>query len=543
MSPSDLLVSGTIHTLNPERPRAEALLARDGRIVQLGTLADCRRAARRDAVHLDARSGCAVPGLADAHGHVVLHARFLEEVRCDGAADAETCAARAAARAAALPRSAWVRGRGWDENRWRGGALPTVETLTAAVPHHPALLERVDGHAAWVNARALELAGIDAHTPDPPGGRIVRDSSGRPAGVLVDTAQDLVHERIPPPSAEELRRLLRAGLADLARLGLTAVHDAGCTSSVLRAYARMAADDSLPLRIYAMVDGGQREGPLAAELARWSAQPSIGRLDVRAVKLFSDGALGSRGAALLDGYADAPSEHGLFLVPPAELRQRIRLVAQAGFQPAVHAIGDAACREVLSAYAALAGELDVARLRPRVEHLQIVRPEDLRVLREVGGVASMQPVHATSDASWAAARLGDGSPALRGAYAWRQVLTSGARLAFGSDFPVESPDPRLGLHAAETRRPPGASAAWTPEERLDRLEALRAFTGGPAWASFAEHRRGMLREGFDADLTVFAEDLLAVDAERVPHVPVLAAVVAGRVEHGGDDRGRPPATA
>jgi predicted amidohydrolase YtcJ len=531
MDTPDLLVTGTIHTLDPARPRAEALLAHDGRILLLGGAAECRRAARPGARHLHTGGGCAVPGLADAHGHVSLHALALEEVSLREARDEVECACLAAERARALPPGAWVRGRGWDQNRWPVQALPTERTLSAATPDRPVLLERVDGHAAWVNARALELAGISRDTIDPPGGRIVRDAQGRPSGVLVDAAQDLVHARIPHPSGRELERLILASLADLARLGLTSVHDAGCTSSVLRAYARLASDDRLPLRVYAMIDGTQPAGSLAAELARWASSPAIGRLEVRAVKLFADGALGSRGAALLDGYADEPGNRGLFLLPPAELRERVGWVARAGFQPAVHAIGDAACREVLQAYAGLARQIDLARLRPRVEHLQLVRAEDLPLLRESGAVASMQPIHAVADAAWVEARVGSGTPALRGAYAWRQVLQTGARLALGSDFPVESPDPRRGLHAAEARRPSGAAVPWRAEERLSRAEALRGFTNGAAYASFAEDRRGVLREGCDADLSVFGEDILDLPVERLPEVPILATVVGGRVEH------------
>ena len=251
---------------------------------------------------------------------------------------------------------------------------------------------------------------------------------------------------------------------------------------------------------------------------------------MRAVKLFADGALGSRGAALLDGYADDPGNHGLFLLAPEALRASLSLVVKAGFQPAVHAIGDAACREVIAALAELARNHALARLRPRVEHLQLVRGEELARLRAVGGVASMQPVHAVNDAPWVAARLGHGSPALRGAYAWRQVLAAGLPLALGSDFPVESPDPRLGLAAAEGRLPAGAKDPWMPGERLTRAEALRGFTWGAAYASFAEDRRGVLREGADADLTLFGEDLLSVGSPRLPEIPLAGTVVGGRVE-------------
>jgi predicted amidohydrolase YtcJ len=295
----------------------------------------------------------------------------------------------------------------------------------------------------------------------------------------------------------------------------------------------MAAGDRLPVRVYAMIDGHQPEDELAAELARWRDAGPAARLEVRAVKLFADGALGSRGAALLDGYADDPGNRGLFLTPPELLRGRIERVARAGFQPAVHAIGDRACREVLRTFAELARQGLLRGLRPRVEHLQVLRSEELHLLAEVEAVASMQPIHATSAGPWVAARRGEGTLALRGAYAWRQVLAAGAPLAFGSDFPVDSPDPRLGLFAAEVRTPEGVAGPWMAGERLTREEALRAFTWGVAYASFAEERRGSLREGADADLTAFSEDLLQVEAGRLPSIPLLATVVGGRVEYAG----------
>jgi predicted amidohydrolase YtcJ len=279
---------------------------------------------------------------------------------------------------------------------------------------------------------------------------------------------------------------------------------------------------------------------LRAQLERWRREREVGLLSVRAVKLYADGALGSRGAALLAPYADEPASSGLLLLAPEELRSRLALVAGAGFQPAVHAIGDRACREVLDAYAAIeTGKADAGGLRaqrPRIEHLQILRPEDAPRLAATGAVASMQPTHATSDGPWAEKRLGHGTPAQRGAYAWRRVLEVGAPLAFGSDFPVESPDPRLGLAAAEQRFPAGATEPWMPEQRLTRLEALRAFTGGVAYAAFAEERRGMIRVGMDGDLTAFGGDALAVPAAALPDLPIRATVVGGRVEYQGGNR-------
>ena len=518
----DLLVSARIHTLDPRQELAEAALARDGRWVKVGSRAGCEREARRGVRRLEAP--CAVPGLHDAHGHPYLLGRALEDLDLREARSEADCAARVAARARETPAGAWIRGRGWDQNRWPGGAFPGRASLDAAAPSHPVVLMRVDGHAAWVNAAALAAAGIGPGAPDLPGGRILRDARGA-AAVLVDAAFDAVLRASPPPAAAELDRTLAAGLAAAARAGLAEVDDAGCTPDLLASYRRLAAARALPLRVYAMVDGQAPLEELAARLAARGPREQ-GRLTVRAVKLFADGALGSRGAALLAPYDDDPATSGLLLLSQGELRERLRRIAAAGLQPAVHAIGDRACREVLEAYAALGAEL--TGLRPRVEHLQILAPEDRALLRRAGAIASMQPAHATSDGAWAQARLGRARA--EGAYAWRWALEAAAGLALGSDFPVEAPDPLAGLHAAEARVPRGAREPWTPAQRLGRREALAGYTTGAAFAAFAEARRGRVQEGMDADLTLLGEDLLAVPAEEVPRVPVLGTVVEGAVE-------------
>ena len=519
----DLLVVGRIHTLDPARPLAEAVLVSGGKIACVGTEAAC--AARAAGGALRIRGGSAVPGLVDAHGHVQALGRARREAGCAGATSADACAARAAERARVAPPGSWIRGRGWDQNRWPGAAFPDEATLTRAVPDHPAVLWRVDGHAVWVNARALAAAGIGPGTPDPPGGRILRDPGGRPTGVLVDAAQELVLSRIPPPTPAEIEDELLAALRELASVGLTEVHDAGVPPSALDVYRRLAEADRLPIRVYAMIDGEVQLPALERELARWKGRGEAGRLTVRAVKLYADGALGSRGAALLEDYADDPGNRGLLLSPPEVLRASVKAVVAAGFQPAVHAIGDRAVAEVLSAFEATG---DPRRLRPRIEHLQIIRPRDVARLAASGAVASMQPTHATSDGPWVAARLGAGTERYRGAYAWRTVLRAGVPLAFGSDFPVEEPDPRAGLVAAEERTPAGGPP-FTPEERITRAEALAAFTKGAAFASFEDGRRGTIREGMDADLTVFAGDVLGCSAAELRSLPVTHTIVGGRI--------------
>jgi predicted amidohydrolase YtcJ len=522
----DLLVVAPIVTCDPSRPRAEAALARDGVFVRVGSRADCEREARRGTARIDARG--AVAGLADAHGHVALLGRWRREVRCAGASE-EECAARAAERAGSVPPGSWIRGSGWDQNRWPARRFPSAETLTRALPRHPAALSRVDGHALWVNDAALAAAGIGAATRDPPGGRILRDPDGRPAGVLLDTAQDLVLARIPAPGPAELEEALLEGFREVVRLGITSVHDAGVPEDVLAIYRRIAREERLPVRVHAMLDG---EGPLAglsAFLERARKEPHVGRLAAGGLKLFADGALGSRGAALEEDYADEPGNRGLLLASAEALAAKIDAARAAGLQPAVHAIGDRALSVTLDALESVARGGDLAGLRPRIEHLQILLPEHLPRLVRCGVIASMQPTHAASDASWVPARLGAGTVRLRGAYAWRTVLDAGIPLAFGSDFPVEDADPRAGLAAAETRGLPGAPRL--PGEPLRREEALAAFTRGAAYAAFAERRRGMVREGMEADLTLFAGDVGACSVDELRTLAVTHTIVGGRVEY------------
>ena len=525
----DLLVVAPILTGDPARPRAEAALVRGGAFARVGSRAECERASAPGTLRLEA--GGAVPGLADAHGHLALLGRWRSEVRLGDAADEAACLARVADRARTARPGAWIRGSGWDQNRWPGGAFPSGAALTRAVPDHPAALARVDGHALWVNAAALAAAGIDARTPDPPGGRILRDAGGGRPAVLVDAAQELVLARIPPPGAAELEAAIVAALDVVARLGITSVHDAGVGPDVLAILRRLAAEDRLPVRVVAMLDGGVPLAELREAMAAARAAPGEGRLSVRTVKLFADGALGSRGAALHEDYADDPGNRGLLLLEPAALAERVRAIAGAGMQPAVHAIGDRAVTVVLDALEEAALGADVRALRPRIEHLQLVAPGDVPRLVRLGVVASMQPVHAVSDGPWLAARLGAGSARLRSAFAWRALADAGVPLAFGSDFPVEDPDPRAGLAAAETRAGAGRFG-FQLEQRLSRAEALAAFTAGAAYAAFAEGRRGMVREGLDADLTLLAEDPGTCSTERLREIPVTHTIVGGRVERG-----------
>lgn len=520
---------GILYTMDPARPRAEMAVAVGGRFTCVGLERECEPRAPAGARVVDLAGGTATPGLADAHGHVVALGRTLEQADLRGAKSEEECVERLKQHATSAPADAWILGRGWDQNRWPGQRLPREGALSRAVPDHPVLASRIDGHAVWVNARALQLAGITNATPDPPGGRIERDPSGRPTGVLVDNAQELVRSKVPTAGPEATRKAILAAQDRLLAVGLTSVHDAGVDGATLEIYRSLAAQNQLTIHVYAMLDGQKPLAELDAQMALWSKTPRVGLLSVGAVKLHADGALGSRGALLFEPYSDDAGNRGLAVIPPDELWARIERVARAGFQPAVHAIGDRACAETLTDFVLASRIRD--DLRPRVEHLQVLRARDVPLLMQAKAVASMQPTHATSDGPWAEARLGHGSERQRGAYAWRTVLDAGAPLACGSDFPVEDPDPRAGIYSAETRRWAGGPAAgWMPEQRMTREEAIRCFTTGAAYAEHAEHERGRIQEGYEADLTGWGGDILGVPPEAVPTLPVTWTVIAGRIE-------------
>ncbi len=514
-------VAGKIRTLDPKQPVAEALVTRDGKLVFVGSKQAALEAAGSDAAVEEWPNSTIVPGLVDAHAHLTSLGHAQAEV--------SLLAARSEAEAVALvtkaPRSAWqggwLLGRGWDQNDWKDARFPTKASLDAALPSTPVVLTRIDGHAAWVSSRALALAGIGRDTADPAGGRIVRDEKGEPTGVLVDNAIDLVSANVPAPSKEEVQQWLKSALETCARLGLTGVHDAGMNLATLRVLRDWDLLGVLPVRLYAMADGQGAEADEFLGMGRFKGR----KLELRAVKLLADGALGSRGAALEAPYADEPSQKGLLLLTPEQLEARAKGFAKAGFQVAVHAIGDRANALTLD----VLEKLEAAHPggRHRVEHAQVLQKQDVERFARSGLVASFQPTHATSDMPWAEARLG--AERLAFAYAWRAVLDTGAHVAFGSDFPVEHPNPLWGLYAARTRqdRAGHPEGGWRPEQKVTGEEALRAFTLGAAWASFSEGERGSLEVGKDADFVVLPVDPVDGEAKALLDAKVQVTVVDG----------------
>jgi predicted amidohydrolase YtcJ len=520
-----ILHDARIYTVSASHPLVEALAVRHGRFVAVGTSAEVLRWKGDSTEMIDAGGATVVPGLEDAHGHVLGLGKTLRELDLRDTPTFEAIVERVRARAATSRPGEWVLGRGWDQNRWPLKEWPAAGPLDAAAPENPVFLTRIDGHAALVNRRALEAGGVERETPDPPGGRIVRDAAGAPS-VLVDRAQALVARRIPPPSRDQLIEQLVLADREMRRVGITMVHDAGVEPGGVELYRELVAADRIATRVYVMLTGldvGEwfRRGPLVDPQRR---------LTVRAVKLVADGALGSRGAALLEDYADEPGVRGLLVTPRDRLYAAARAASAAGFQTAVHAIGDRANREVLDMFERLERELpDVRRLRPRIEHAQVLDGADIPRFPRLGVIASVQTTHCTSDMPWAPRRLGDARVA-EGAYVWRKLIDAGALLAQGSDFPVERPDPILGFYAAITRQdtngqPPGG---WAADQRLTREEALRAMTLGAAYAAHAERDLGSIEPGKLADFVVLSRDIMQVEPRDVLSTAIVRTVVGGR---------------
>jgi predicted amidohydrolase YtcJ len=512
--------------MDPQQPLVDAVAIAGGRFIGAGASRDVLAMRGPATEVVDLRGATIVPGLQDAHGHVGGLGASLRQIDLRDAGSLEIVLTRVREAARTVRPDTWITGRGWDQNRWTPPAWPTAAALDGAASDHPVWLTRVDGHAGVANSLAFERAGITATTPDPAGGRIIRGEGGKPAGVLIDTAQQLVASRIPPPSHDEIvDDLLRAD-RKLSSVGLTMVHDAGVSPAVIDVYRELVANGRLHTRFYVMVRGDEAD----AWFARGPLVDPDHRLDVRAIKLVADGALGSRGAALLEDYADEPGNRGLLVTPPDVLYARSRAAVDAGFQVAIHAIGDRANREVLDLFERLEREVPGARaLRLRDEHAQVLDARDIPRFHALGVIASMQATHCTSDMPWAPDRLGP-SRVAEGAYVWQTLLDTRVVLANGSDFPVERPDPLLGFYAAVTRQTPDGQppGGWNPSQRLTREQALRSFTLAAATAAHAERELGSIERGKLADLVVLSRDIMKVPARDILTTTVLRTMVAGR---------------
>ncbi len=467
-----------------------------------------------------------IPGLIDAHGHVLGYGLGLLRVDLVGTTSEEEAAERVRAFAEANPDVEWIQGRGWNQVLWDSNEFPTAASLDAVVSDRPVWLSRVDGHAAWGNSLAMELAGIDRETEDPVGGQIIRDTNGDATGTFVDTAERYIESVIPDTSFDEQKAGLITAMESLATYGITSVHDAGIGSSVVSAYKELVEEAPLPIRVYAMLSSAD---PLYQDrLDEGFFESDDLTFAIESVKVVADGALGSRGAALIEDYHDDPGNRGLLRYNDERLEFLMRAAMNSGFQVNTHAIGDDANMKVLDNYERLIEETNSRGRRHRVEHAQILRYEDILRFAELGVIPSMQATHATSDKNMAEDRLGP--VRIQGAYAWRKLLESGARIANGSDFPVEHPNPFYGLHASVTRQDQQNEPAggWYPGENMTLIEALASFTIDAAYAGHQENELGSLEPGKKADFIFLDRDIFEIPMTDLWQIQVEETWVGGR---------------
>lgn len=456
---------------------------------------------------VDLNGDVILPGLADAHLHLFSYGFSLLQPDLTGLNSIGEIREKLEVSISENPGLPVLKGRGWDQNLWADQRMPSAEDLEG-LSEKPILLTRVDGHAIWVNRAAIQRAGITKTTPDPPGGKILRYPDGTPAGVFIDEAVQLVSRVFPPPSESDQVSALKKAVGVLNGFGLTSIHDAGTTLQELKILKKIASEPWFSLRVYSLVSADSQTWSFYRKRGPETGLAD-GKLTIRGVKIYADGALGSRGAKLTESYTDQPENSGLWVTSPSGITDLVQQAVSAGFQPAIHCIGD----EATEFSAKLSGEIKAANrinYRIRLEHAQVMNKQGLYYLVNSGAIASMQPQHAVSDMSWAFSRLGP--ERLAGAYIWRTISDQGVLLALGSDAPVEIPDPFLGIYSAVTRqdRKGNPVGGWYPKQALTLPEALAGYTTGPAFASFTERFQGQLKPGFLADFIAVDQDIFEI---------------------------------
>ena len=535
--PADLVITGgRIVTMDSSMPEAEAIAARGQKVVAVGSAAEIARLIGDGTEVIELDGALAVPGFIEGHGHFTGLGRSRMILDLTQVEDFEEIVEMVASAVSEVGPGEWILGRGWHQEKWSPtpepnvSGLPYHHALSEVAPANPVFLTHASGHAAMVNAAALELAGIADDTPDPAGGEIVRDAHGRAIGVLRETAKGLVGAHLDSePDEATLRKVIELASQECLAKGITSFQDAGSTFALVELLRTMAENGELDLRLWVMLSEDNES--LAAGLPGYRVyREGNDFLTVGGIKRWIDGALGSHGAWLLEPYTDLPTSTGLNIVTRDELRETARLALDHRLQLCSHAIGDRANRTTLDVYEEAYETVPEPRdLRWRVEHAQHLHPDDIARFAEIGVVAAMQPIHCTSDGPWVPVRLGE-ERSQTGAYVWRDLLESGAVIVSGTDVPVEPVDPIPSFHAAVTRRMADGTAFY-PDQVMTRLEALYARTLGAAYAAFEEDVKGSLEIGKLADVTVFSRDILTVPADEILEAEVLYTVVGGKLRY------------
>ena len=525
---ADLIVThARIYTVDDTRPFVSAMAIQGGKVQFVGSEREALQLRGANTRMLDAGGQTIIPGMIDAHAHLFNLATFLRNLDVTDTRSYESIVARVADRIRTAQPNAWVIGRGWDQNKWGNTQFPTHDALSRVSLNNPVVLTRIDGHAILANAAAMKAAGVTAATKDPSGGKIERTPTGEPTGVFIDNAMELVNRSIPPMTKDDMRAATLNAITEANKLGLVGVHDAGEPREVIDIFEELAKAGTFNLRAYVMISD---DSAAIAHYFQRGPQSALydGRLWIRSIKLYADGALGSRGAALLDPYADDAKNIGLLRTTAAHLQDVSTRALRQGFQVGIHAIGDRGNRIALDAFDNALKAVPTADHRFRIEHVQVLDHADVPRFAQLGVIPSMQAVHQPSDMYWAPTRLGYARTL--GAYAWRSLLATGVIIPNGSDFPVERVNPLFSFHAAIARQddnnwPPGG---WFPEQKMTREEALKAMTIWAAFAGFQENVTGSLTPGKYADFVILDRDIMRVPDEQVLGTGVIATYIGGR---------------
>ncbi len=532
---ADLVIrGGQIITVDQDFSIQGAVAVKSGKVIYVGSDDEIQSYIGRNTKFIELQDAIVLPGLIDAHGHLTGYGKSLEYVDLVGTTSYQEIINLIEEKVETVEPGEWIRGRGWDQNDWTNKEFPEHQLLSAITPDNPVVLTRIDGHAILINQLAMDLAGITSATPEITGGKIHRDVSGNPTGVFVDNAEKLITQHIPRYSQAEIRKIITNGAEHLVTYGITGIHDAGIPISRISDYKYLIDNCEMPIRINAMLsDTSAVEND---EFLKSHGVESYGNdfLRVKSIKLYADGALGSRGASLLEPYADDPGNVGLIVTDSLHMLEVAKAALRTSFQVCTHAIGDGGIRTVLNIYEAALAEFEEDDHRFRIEHSQIVNLADVSRYAELGVIPAMQPQHAISDMPWVEARIG--AERSKGAYAWRSFIDAGLIIPCGSDVPVEVPDPLLGIYNAVTRQNEAGlpKGGWIPEQKMTIEEAIKGYTIWAVQAAFQEDILGSIEVGKYADFTILNKNILSIEPSEILDTNVLYTIIGGEIKYQAD---------
>jgi predicted amidohydrolase YtcJ len=526
-----VIIGGKVATVDDNFSIAEAVVVQNNRIIFVGTNDGTKKYISDKTKVIELNGELVLPGLVDSHGHLTGYGKSLEHIDLVGTNSFQEVLDLVNEKIRTVEPGEWIRGRGWDQNDWEIKEFPTHRALSKISPDNPVMLSRVDGHAILVNQKAMEIAGIDVETPNPDGGKVFKDTNGIPTGIFLDNAEALITDYLPKYSSEQLRRIIRNATYQCAKYGLTGMGDAGIPTSRIDDYKYLIDNEEMSIRINAMLTDTV-VSDMNGFLQKYKVD-SYGNdfLRVKSIKLYADGALGSRGAALLEPYSDDPENNGLLVTENSHMLEVCKSALESGFQVCTHAIGDKAIRTMLDIYEKALRENSKEDHRFRIEHSQIVNIADIQRYAELGIIPAMQPQHAVSDMPWTEDRIG--SERVKGAYAFRSFLDEGVIIPCGSDFPVEVPNPLIGIHNAVTRQDENGypKGGWLPEQKMTIEEAIKGYTIWAAYAAFQEDILGSIEVGKYADFTILDNDILTIDPMEILNTKPIYTIVGGEIKY------------